>query len=93
MLVDDFIRRNVYRSLKLVRKSENAENVLQHAPEERRSSATTNLLNLCDGLLADVLNVTVIATFNCNHSAIDPALLRPGRLKFKWNSKVNRRSI
>lgn len=64
---------------------EDAENVLQHAPDERRSSATTNLLNLCDGLLADVLNVTVIATFNCNHSAIDPALLRPGRLKFKWN--------
>jgi len=37
-------------------------------------------LNMTDGILNDILGVTVIATFNTSISNIDPALLRPGRL-------------
>jgi hypothetical protein len=45
------------------------------------SSAIQNILNLSDGLLSDILNIQVIATFNTNVKDIDSALLRPGRLK------------
>jgi ATP-dependent 26S proteasome regulatory subunit len=37
-------------------------------------------LNLTDGLLNDILNIQIIATFNTKLSNIDKALLRPERL-------------
>ena len=43
------------------------------------------LLNLTDGILADILNIKVVATFNTNESEIDKALLRKGRLMYKHN--------
>ena len=45
-----------------------------------RSAGITNLLNMTDGLLNDMLNVQVIATFNTDLRNIDEALLRPERL-------------
>jgi hypothetical protein len=38
---------------------------------------------MTDGLMADALQITIIFTFNCNVEEIDPALLRPGRLKMR----------
>lgn len=52
-----------------------------------RSSSISNILNLTDGILADVLNVHIIATFNTNLKNLDEALLRPGRLKGQYEFK------
>jgi hypothetical protein len=42
----------------------------------------SGLLNITDGLLKDLLNISIIVTFNAAEiSEIDPALLRKGRLK------------
>jgi hypothetical protein len=45
------------------------------------SSAIQNILNLSDGLLSDMLEIQIVATFNTNIKDIDNALLRPGRLQ------------
>jgi hypothetical protein len=45
-----------------------------------RTTGISNLLNMTDGLLNDILGLTVIATFNTSIGKIDPALLRPQRL-------------
>ncbi len=47
---------------------------------EGRSDGITNLLNITDGLLNDMLSIQVIATFNTEMKNIDSALLRPERL-------------
>lgn len=51
------------------------------------NSAVANLLNLCDGLLSDCLNMQVICTFNTDISKIDKALLRKGRMVAKYEFK------
>jgi len=45
-----------------------------------RTEGITNLLNMTDGLLNDMLDIQVIATFNTNLTSLDSALLRPERL-------------
>jgi SpoVK/Ycf46/Vps4 family AAA+-type ATPase len=45
-----------------------------------RTTGISNLLNMTDGLLNDILGLMVIATFNTEISKIDSALLRPQRL-------------
>jgi len=45
-----------------------------------RSTGISNLLNMTDGILNDMLGLMVIATFNTNITNIDKALLRSGRL-------------
>lgn len=62
--------------------AEDAECVLMK--QEFREQATTNLLNLTDGLLASILSTKIIATFNTEISKLDSALLRPGRLYLKY---------
>ena len=47
---------------------------------EERSTGISNLLNMTDGLLNDILGLMVIATFNTDLNNIDKALLRPHRL-------------
>ena len=44
----------------------------------------SNLLNLGDGLLGDALKLKIICTFNCELSKIDDAILRKGRLAFRY---------
>ena len=39
-----------------------------------------NLLNISDGLLGDGIHIQIVATFNCDISRVDTALLRKGRL-------------
>lgn len=58
---------------------EDAEPLLLKRASDNQSSVS-NLLNICDGFLSDVLKLHVIATFNCEVGDLDPALLRPGRL-------------
>jgi hypothetical protein len=58
---------------------EDAEPLLE-SRDSTRNIGITNLLNLTDGLLNDILNIQIIATFNTNLSNIDTALLRPERL-------------
>lgn len=53
-----------------------------------RSSATSNLLNLTDGILAEIYNCGLLATFNTNISNLDPALVRPGRLFLDYELKA-----
>lgn len=64
--------------------AEDAENVLTQK-DGMRSAATSNILNLTDGLLGDALQLTFITTFNCHLHEIDDALLRPGRLQMAAN--------
>ena len=58
---------------------EDAEPLLE-SRDQSRNIGITNLLNLTDGLLNDILGIQIIATFNTDLSNIDNALLRPERL-------------
>jgi hypothetical protein len=58
---------------------EDAEPLLA-ARHEGRIQGVSNLLNMTDGLLNDMLNLQIICTFNVNLKELDKALLRPGRL-------------
>lgn len=44
----------------------------------------SNILNITDGMMSDVLKIQLICTFNCDESLIDPAILRSGRLIEKY---------
>ena len=44
------------------------------------ANGVSNILNLTDGILSDILNIQVVATFNMDKAKIDSALLRKGRL-------------
>jgi len=60
---------------------EDAEPLLENRSSgDGRSIGISNLLNMTDGLLNDILGLTVIATFNMPITNIDPALLRQQRL-------------
>jgi len=63
---------------------EDAENILK-SRKGGSNQAISNILNISDGLLSDILNIQIIATFNCKLDEIDPALLRKGRLIAKYN--------
>lgn len=49
-----------------------------------KSQAVPNLLNITDGLLGDLLGISIICTFNSDLKHIDSALLRKGRIKQKY---------
>lgn len=59
---------------------EDAEPLLAKRQEGVRIQGVTNLLNMTDGLLNDLLNLQIICTFNVDLRKLDSALLRPGRL-------------
>jgi hypothetical protein len=61
--------------------AEDAENAIR--AQETRTQVISNVLNMTDGLMADALQITIVFTFNCDIKEIDPALLRPGRLKMR----------
>lgn len=58
---------------------EDAEPLLS-SRESTRNMGITNLLNLTDGILNDILSIQIIATFNTSLNDLDKALLRPERL-------------
>lgn len=52
----------------------------------KNNELVSSLLNITDGLLKDLLNISIIVTFNtADVSEIDTALLRKGRLKIIHN--------
>ena len=59
---------------------EDAEPLLVARHNEGRVQGITNLLNMSDGLLNDMLKLQIICTFNVELKQLDAALLRPGRL-------------
>lgn len=59
---------------------EDAEPLLAKRQEGVRIQGVTNLLNMSDGLLNDMLKLQIICTFNVDLRKLDSALLRPGRL-------------
>lgn len=67
---------------------EDAETILMKRDVSNGSAqAVSNILNLTDGILADGLNIQIIATFNTDLKNLDEALLRKGRLIAKYEFK------
>jgi hypothetical protein len=48
------------------------------------TSAVSSILNMTDGIMGDILNISLIITYNCDAKDIDPALKRKGRLKMNY---------
>ncbi len=59
---------------------EDAEPLLASRQGEGRVMGISNLLNMTDGILNDMLKLQIICTFNVKVKELDKALLRPGRL-------------
>jgi hypothetical protein len=66
---------------------EDAEKALMKRSGEdsfHNSELVSSILNLTDGIFADLTNIAVIATYNCDRNLVDPALLRKGRMKVEY---------
>lgn len=50
--------------------------------EEGQNDAVSTVLNLSDGILADIMKISIILTHNTSVDNIDDALIRKGRLKY-----------
>lgn len=59
---------------------EDAECLVESRESGVRSLGISNLLNITDGILNDILGTQIILTFNTDLDYIDSALLRPERL-------------
>lgn len=70
---------------------EDAEKALLARDPSDASSVVSTILNITDGIMANVFNIAVIATYNSPRHAIDKALLRKGRLKGEY--RFNKLSI
>lgn len=58
---------------------EDAEKLIK-SRDDFSSNAISNLLNVTDGILGDIMKIKIIATHNTKRDKIDEALLRKGRL-------------
>jgi hypothetical protein len=79
----DFILDSLQDSILII---EDAENVLK-TREADGNQAVSNILNLSNGILGDILRTTIICTFNCPMEHVDKALKRPGRLIASYEFK------
>lgn len=75
--VSDWVSENIKGKTFLL--IEDAEPLLE-SRNQGRNLGITNLLNLTDGILNDIFNIQIIATFNTRLQNLDQALLRPERL-------------
>lgn len=66
---------------------EDCEQVLMDRKSNIFNGAITNILNMSDGLLSDIMNLKFICTFNADIRTIDSALLRKGRCYAKYEFK------
>jgi len=64
---------------------EDCEELLKSRIQQTSDTGLSNLLNLGDGLLGDALKLKIICTFNCELGKIDEAMLRKGRLAFRYS--------
>ncbi len=67
---------------------EDAEKAVRTREDNHDSSVVSTLLNLTDGILGNVLNISIIATYNAERETVDKAFLRKGRLKFEHEFKA-----
>jgi len=58
---------------------EDAERVITDR-QSGGANGVSNILNITNGILSDILNIQIVATFNMDKAKIDSALLRKGRL-------------
>jgi len=63
---------------------EDAEKALLAREPGDASSIVSTILNITDGIMANVFNIAVIATYNSPRQSVDKALLRKGRLKGEY---------
>jgi len=63
---------------------EDCEELIKSRDLQNDTSGITNMLNLGDGLLGDALQLKLICTFNCDLSKIDSAIMRKGRLVYRY---------
>lgn len=63
---------------------EDAEKALLARDPSDASSVVSAVLNITDGIMANVFNISIIATYNSPRQSIDKALLRKGRLKVEY---------
>lgn len=68
-----------FKSAPIVFFIEDADECLVTRDRGNMSSVST-LLNLCDGIVGQLLDIRIVATTNASKLDIDEALLRPGRL-------------
>ncbi len=66
---------------------EDCEQVLIDRKTNIFNGAISNILNMSDGLLSDIMNLKFICTFNADIRTIDSALLRKGRCYAKYEFK------
>lgn len=63
---------------------EDAEHVILSREDNlSNQSGVSNILNMTNGLLNDIMKVQILATFNTEKENVDKALLREGRLMFQ----------
>ena len=66
---------------------EDCEQILMDRSVNLFNGAISNILNMSDGLLSDIMNLKFICTFNADIKTIDEALLRKGRCYAKYEFK------
>jgi hypothetical protein len=66
---------------------EDAEKALLEREAGDSSSLVSTILNLTDGIMGDIFNISIIATYNNPRHMLDKALLRKGRLKKEYHFK------
>lgn len=63
---------------------EDAEKALLSRDGGAEGSPVSSILNLTDGIMGDIYNISIIATYNSPRQDIDKALLRKGRIKGEY---------
>lgn len=66
---------------------EDCEELLKKRENAAMASGIATLLNLGDGLLGDALKLKIICTFNCPISLLDNAIMRKGRMMYRYEFK------
>ena len=59
---------------------EDAERVVSERDNGGSAVGVSNILNMTDGIMGDIMKIQIICSFNMNRNKIDSALLRKGRL-------------
>ena len=72
----DLILSSLKGSVLIIEDAEKALMKRESSDGFHNSELVSSLLNLTDGLYADLANISIIATYNCDRNLIDPALLR-----------------
>jgi len=87
----ELVTTSLKNSILIIEDAEKALMKRESADGFFNSELVSSLLNLTDGLYADIAATSIIATYNCDRNLIDPALLRKGRMKAEY--KFSRLSI